>query len=143
MKHSLENARNAEKRAATITREVASLKFELEAALQERGNDKAEVFEVVEVFWKMPDFALAADKPYLAKLIKIYGDLVTQIRENFRLTKLRGFRRSLIFESGRLRKIWLRRPRHRKNRAVPVDPPTMRMPWTPRWRYSLSLRLCN
>lgn len=54
---------------------------EKDSTLKERDSTKAEVSEEVEAFKKTPDFAQIVRKHCLAKLNKIFGDLVTQIHE--------------------------------------------------------------
>lgn len=49
--------------------------------LQERDSTKYEAYQAVEAFLKGSDFVQVDEKICLAKLIKIYVDLVTQIWE--------------------------------------------------------------
>lgn len=87
-KRSFEDARSAEKWAATLAKEkdatVQKMKVTLqrqEATEKERDAAKSEASSAVEVFKKTTEFARIAENHCLAKLIKIYGDLVTQIKE--------------------------------------------------------------
>lgn len=80
-KHSWGDARDTEKRAATLAKDKVVALREKEAALKERDSTKAEASGTMEIFKKTVEFAWIAEKHFMAKLIKIYCDLVMHIHE--------------------------------------------------------------
>lgn len=64
-----------------LAKKATAIKKKLVVTVQERDSTKYEVSQAVEAFLKSGNFVQADEKICLAKLIKIYVDLVTQIWE--------------------------------------------------------------
>lgn len=81
VKHSFEDACNAEKKAATLAKERDATLQERDSTLKERDSTKTEASGSVEGFKKTAKFAQIIENHCFTKFIKIYCDLVTQICE--------------------------------------------------------------
>lgn len=80
------------------------MKTQLEATLQERDQVKAEATGAMEALQKSVYFSRVAEKHCLTKLVKIYGDLVRQIREvqlDYPVVQVNRLQAFLVFTSER------------------------------------------